>query len=149
MRAVIQRVREAKVRVDDETVGEIGRGLLVLVSAGQGDTSQDADWLLHKITHQRIFPDADDKMNLSVQDIGGSLLLVSQFTLHGDCRKGHRPSFGAAMAPADAEVFFADFVEKARFTGVPIETGRFGANMQVELINDGPVTTLLDSKKAF
>ena len=149
MRAVIQRVTEARVRIDGETVGEIGRGLLVLVSAGKGDDENDAQWLAHKIVHQRIFPDADDKMNLSVEDIGGSLLLVSQFTLHGDCRKGHRPSFGAAMHPDEAETFFADFVEKTRGYGLPVETGRFGANMQVELVNDGPVTTLLDSKKAF
>jgi D-tyrosyl-tRNA(Tyr) deacylase len=148
MRAVVQRVTRAEVRVDDECVGRIAGGLCVLVGVAEGDTEEDARALADKVVHLRVFEDAAGKMNLDLQQTGGSLLCVSQFTLLGDVRKGRRPSFGDAMAPEPAAVLFERFCERCRAT-VPVETGRFRATMAVELVNDGPVTLLLDSKGAF
>ena len=149
MRAIIQRVKEARVDVGGETVGRIGQGVLVLLGAGKDDTSSDADYLADKILSLRIFEDADGKMNLSVTNTGGSLLVVSQFTLYGDCRKGRRPSFDKAAPPEIAEALYEEFVTKLRARGARVETGRFRAMMDVHLINWGPVTLMLDSKKEF
>ncbi|GED41285.1 D-tyrosyl-tRNA(Tyr) deacylase [Cobetia marina] len=149
MRALIQRVTQAQVVVENETVGAIAGGLLVLVGVEKGDDEARADKLLHKLLHYRVFGDENDKMNLNVQQAGGSLLLVSQFTLAADTGSGMRPSFSSAAPPAEGERLFAYLVDKARERGeelgVGIETGRFGANMQVSLLNDGPVTFLLES----
>ena len=142
MRAVVQRVRSARVIVGDEVVGAIGRGLLVLLGVAPTDTAAEAQWLADKIVGLRIFADADDKMNLSVADVGGGVLVVSQFTLYGDCRKGRRPSFVGAAPPEIAEPLYEAFVNAVRALGVPTATGRFGAMMQVELVNDGPVTLI-------
>lgn len=149
MRCVVQRVKSASVRVNEETVGKINKGLLVLFGVGDDDNQSDLDWIVDKIIGLRIFEDDEGKMNLSVQDIGGEILLVSQFTLYGDCRKGKRPSFSKAGAPDVAKDLFDQAVEKVREKGIHVETGIFQAEMQVELINDGPVTLLLDSKKEF
>jgi len=149
MRAVVQRVRRAAVRVDGETVGEIGPGLLVLVGAGQRDGEPDVAWLTKKVCGLRIFRDEEGRMNRSLLDTGGELLAVSQFTLYGDCRKGRRPSFSTAMLPEPAEALYERFVAVLREAGVRVATGRFGAMMDVELVNDGPVTLLLDSEKLF
>lgn len=148
MRAVLQRVTRASVKVDDQTVGAIDHGLLVLLGAGEDDGPEDLEWILRKLLSLRIFADESGRMNLSVQDVGGALLVVSQFTLYGDCRRGRRPSFDKAMEPVQAEAIYEEFVSRARQQGVPVETGRFGAMMQVELSNDGPVTLLLDSRRA-
>jgi D-tyrosyl-tRNA(Tyr) deacylase len=137
------------VDVDGEVVGEIGRGLLVLLGAGGPDDDSDLAYVVHKIASLRVFEDDGGKMNLSVEDIGGQVLLVSQFTLYGDCRKGRRPSFVAAMHPDQAEPMVDRVVEGLRKRGLRVETGRFGADMDVHLINDGPVTLLVDSKKEF
>lgn len=150
MRVVVQRVRRARVGVDGETVGSVGPGLLLLVSAGQDDTDEDAVWTAGKILNLRIFADGEGKMNRSVLETGGGVLAVSQFTLHGDARKGNRPSFARAMAPGPAEALFNRFVALLREGGAAeVSTGRFGAMMDVELVNNGPVTILLDSKKEF
>ncbi len=149
MRAVIQRVTHAQVDVDDETVGRIERGLCVLVGVGEDDTEADARWLADKVTRARIFTDAQDKMNLSVQDVGGAVLAVSQFTLLGDLRQGRRPSFARAMEPERARELFDVFCSACRELGVDVSTGRFRAHMEVSLNNTGPVTLLLDSKKLF
>jgi D-aminoacyl-tRNA deacylase len=149
VRAVVQRVSRAEVRVAGESVGRIGRGLLVLLAAGQGDGEGDVDYLVDKAVHLRVFEDDAGKMNLSALDVGGSLLVVSQFTLYGDCRRGRRPSFTAALEPQAAEALVTRFVEQARALGVAVETGRFRAMMEVELVNDGPVTLLLDSTRGF
>jgi D-tyrosyl-tRNA(Tyr) deacylase len=149
MRAIIQRVSRAKVAVSGDTVGEIGPGVLVLLGVGTGDTRSDADYLAEKTIGLRIFEDPDGKMNLSVSDTGGALLVVSQFTLYGDVRRGKRPSFDTAAAPQQARELYEYFVEKIRATGLRCETGRFQETMQVELVNEGPVTILLDSGKAF
>jgi D-tyrosyl-tRNA(Tyr) deacylase len=150
MRIVVQRVSRAAVRVDGQTVGEIGRGLLVLLGIGKTDTEADADYIIGKILALRIFHDDDGKMNRSVTDIAGGVLVVSQFTLHGDVRKGTRPSFSDAMPPADAEKFYHRFMEKLRAaTALKVEEGKFAAMMDVELVNNGPVTILLDSQRAF
>ncbi len=150
MRAVIQRVSEAHVRVDSETVGEIGQGLLVLIAAGHEDTSKDAKLLVDKIANLRIFKDDQDKMNLSLLDIGGEVLGISQFTLFGDSRKGRRPSFVAAMEPGAAEQLYEEVLAGLGEVGVSkVANGRFGADMKVSLVNDGPVTILLDTKKLF
>jgi D-tyrosyl-tRNA(Tyr) deacylase len=149
MRAVIQRVSRAKVAVNGETAGEIGRGFLVLLGVGTGDTRADADYLAEKTIGLRIFEDPDGKMNLSVADAGGALLVVSQFTLYGDVRRGKRPSFDDAAPPQQARELYEYFVEKIRAAGLPCETGRFQEMMQVELVNEGPVTILLDSTKSF
>lgn len=149
MRAVIQRVSHANVTVNGAIAGEIGPGLLVLLGVGAGDTRDDADYLAEKTVGLRIFEDPDGKMNLSVGDVSGAVLVVSQFTLYGDVRRGKRPSFDAAAPPNQARELYEYFVEKVRATGLRCETGRFQEMMQVELINDGPVTILLDSKKTF
>ena len=149
MRAVVQRVSRASVTVDNEVVGSIGHGLMALVATGHGDTDRDIAYIKDKLLHLRIFEDDDGKMNRSVQDVGGSLLLVSQFTLYGDARKGRRPSFVAAMPPGEAEAMFTRFVDAFDNCGVPVATGVFRAMMEVELVNDGPVTILLDSRKEF
>lgn len=149
MRAVVQRVSRAKVTVGDWTTGEIGRGLLVLLGVGQRDTEQDSIYLAEKIAGLRIFEDADGRMNRSVRETGGSLLAVSQFTLYGDVRRGKRPSFDEAASPEPARRLYELFVERIRAAGLRCETGRFQEMMQVELVNEGPVTILLDSTKAF
>jgi D-tyrosyl-tRNA(Tyr) deacylase len=149
MRAVIQRVSRAKVTVNKEIAGEIGPGLLVLLGVGTGDTRTDADYLAEKTIGLRIFEDPAGKMNLSVADIKGALLVVSQFTLYGDVRHGKRPSFVAAAPPQEARELYEYFVEKIRAAGLPCETGRFQEMMEVELVNEGPVTILLDSGKGF
>jgi D-tyrosyl-tRNA(Tyr) deacylase len=149
MRAVVQRVSHAKVTINERISGEIGLGLLVLLGVGSGDTEADAVYLAEKISGLRIFDDSDGKMNLSVQDVGGSVLAVSQFTLYGNVRRGKRPSFDAAAPPTDARRLYEFFVDRIRSTGLNCETGRFQEMMQVELVNEGPVTILLDSRKAF
>lgn len=149
MRAVVQRVSRAKVTVNDWIAGEIGHGLLVLLGVGHDDTEADANYLAEKITGLRIFEDADGKMNRSVLDVGGSVIAVSQFTLYGDVRRGKRPSFDAAAAPVTARGLYDSFVERIRAAGLRCETGRFREMMQVELVNEGPVTILLDSRKEF
>jgi D-aminoacyl-tRNA deacylase len=149
MRAVVQRVSRARVTVNGEIAGEIGPGLLVLLGVGTGDTRADADYLADKTIGLRIFEDAGGKMNLSVVDIGGAVLAVSQFTLYGDVRRGKRPSFDAAAPPQSARELYEYFVEKIRAGGLRCETGRFQEMMQVEVVNEGPVTILLDSAKTF
>jgi D-tyrosyl-tRNA(Tyr) deacylase len=149
MRAVVQRVSRASVTIRGEVVGQIGSGLLVLLGVGQGDTEADAAYLAEKICGLRIFDDEQGKMNRSVQNAGGSVLAVSQFTLYGDARKGKCPSFDAAARPELARQLYELFVERVRAAGLRCETGRFQEMMQVELVNDGPVTILLDSGKAF
>jgi len=149
MRAVVQRVSRAKVTVDGWTSGEIGHGLLVLLGVSREDTEADAAYLAGKVAGLRIFEDAERKMNRSVQDVGGSVLAVSQFTLYGDVRRGKRPSFDAAAPPEPARRLFEFFVQRIQALGLPCETGRFQEMMQVELVNEGPVTILLDSKKGF
>jgi D-tyrosyl-tRNA(Tyr) deacylase len=147
MRAVIQRVSRAQVRVDVKTSGVIGPGLLILLGVGQGDTLREADYLLDKIINLRIFEDAGGKMNLSLLETGGQLMVISQFTLYADCRKGRRPSFTDAGPPGDAQKLYDYFVGSARQRGLQVATGVFQALMEVELINSGPVTILLDSSK--
>lgn len=149
MRAVVQRVRHASVRVDEEIVGAIGHGLLVLLGVDVNDGNSDADYLADKIIGLRIFNDDDGKFNRSLEDVGGAVLLVSQFTLHGDCRKGRRPSFIAAARPEQAIPLYERVGSLLRDKGVDVANGIFGAHMEVELLNDGPVTLLLDSGKAF
>jgi D-tyrosyl-tRNA(Tyr) deacylase len=149
MRAVVQRVSRAKVTINEWVSGEIGLGLLVLLGVGQEDTEHDATFLAEKIVGLRIFEDSDGKMNRSVQDVSGSMLVVSQFTLYGDVRRGKRPSFDAAASPGEARRLYEFFVDRVRAAGLRCETGRFQEMMQVELVNDGPVTILLDSAKAF
>ena len=149
MRAVIQRVTRANVTIDGETVGEIGNGLVVLLGIARDDTKQDADYLAPKIIALRIFDDAEGRMNVSVKDIDGGLLVVSQFTLYGDVRRGLRPSWSDAAPPEIAEPLYDYFVESSRKLLGRVETGSFRKMMQVELVNDGPVTILLDSRRAF
>jgi D-aminoacyl-tRNA deacylase len=149
MRAVVQRVSRAKVTVNEQISGQIGRGLLVLLGVGQGDTEADADYLAEKIAGLRIFEDAEGKMNRAVGESGGAVLAVSQFTLYGDVRRGKRPSFDGAARPEQGRRLYDHFVEKIRAAGLRCETGQFQEMMQVELVNDGPVTILLDSKKTF
>lgn len=145
MKVVIQRVKEAQVTIDDELVGDISQGLLLLVGVGPDDEQEDLDYAVRKITNMRIFSDDMGKMNLSVQDIKGSILSVSQFTLFAETQKGNRPAFTGAAKPDKAEKMYLDFNEAlAQF--VPVETGVFGADMQVSLVNDGPVTIILDTK---
>lgn len=145
MRAVLQRVGRASVTVAGEVVGAVDAGWLVLLGVAPGDTPADADWLADKVANLRAFVDADGKMNLSVQDVGGGVLAVSQFTLYGDCRKGRRPSFTGAAPPATAEPLYERFVTALKALGVPTQTGRFGADMRVELVNDGPVTFVIET----
>ena len=146
MRLLIQRVSSAKVEVDGRTVGAIGSGALVLFGATHGDTPQDGTYLASKLVHLRMFQDEQQKMNRSLLDIRGEVLIVSQFTLYADCSEGRRPSFTPAAPPALAESLYGHFVEEVRKAGMPIATGIFGAYMQVSLVNDGPVTFLIDSK---
>ncbi len=149
MRAVVQRVAEAWVEVDRKVVAKIGRGLLVLLGVGANDEDADARYLANKVAHLRVFEDEEGKLNRSVLETGGSVLVVSNFTLYGDCRKGRRPSFTDAAPPDLAEHLFQRFCDYLAAEGVPIQTGIFQAHMHVGLVNDGPVTLLLDSKKAF
>jgi D-aminoacyl-tRNA deacylase len=149
MRAVVQRVSRAKVMVGDEVTGKIERGLLVLLGISRGDTEKAADYVADKIVGLRIFEDNRGKMNLDVAAIGGAVLVVSQFTLYGDVRRGKRPSFDAAASPERARQVYEYFVECIRTAGLPCHTGRFQEKMRVELVNDGPVTILLDSEKEF
>lgn len=149
MRAVVQRVSRAKVTISAEITGEIGPGLLVLLGVGSEDTQADADYLVDKIVGLRIFEDQGGKMNLSVSEAKGALLVVSQFTLYGDVRRGKRPSFDAAAPPQTARELYEYFVAQVRAKGLRCETGRFQEMMQVELVNEGPVTILLDSTKLF
>jgi len=145
MRAVLQRVRRAKVTVGEDVTGEIGVGWLVLLGVAPDDTRKEADWLADKVANLRAFADAAGKMNLSMQDVGGAVLVVSQFTLYGDCRKGRRPSFIGAAPPQLAEPLYEAFVISLKALGVRVATGRFAADMQVELVNDGPVTFVLET----
>ncbi len=149
MRAVLQRARRACVRVDTQIVGEIESGLLVFLGVGRADTTKEADFLAEKISRLRMFQDTEGKMNLSLLDTGGAMLVVSQFTLHGDCRKGRRPGFAAAAPPEQAELLYERFIDRVGELGVSVATGRFGAMMEVEIVNDGPVTLLLDTAGAF
>jgi D-tyrosyl-tRNA(Tyr) deacylase len=149
MRAVVQRVSRARVRVEDQIAGEIGLGLLVLLGVGHADTESDAAYLAEKIAGLRIFEDSDGKMNRSLVEVGGSVLAVSQFTLYGDVRRGKRPSFDDAAPPEQARRLYDIFVERIRAAGLRCDTGRFQEMMQVELVNEGPVTILLDSAKSF
>ena len=149
MRAVVQRVKEAKVVVDGKTVGEIGRGLLVLLGVEQTDEEKDAEYLVSKIIHLRIFKDSEQKFNLSLVDVKGEMLVVSQFTLLGDCRKGRRPSFTDAALPEKAKELYEYFISSVAKNNIPVASGEFQAMMDVHLLNDGPVTMLLDSKRRF
>ena len=145
MRAVVQRVKESSVKADDQIIGRIGRGVLVLLGVAQGDRLADAEYLANKITNLRIFEDENGKMNRSLLETGGEMLVVSQFTLLGDCRKGRRPSFVGAAEPAQATELYEHFIERVGSLGISVETGRFRALMEVALINDGPVTLILES----
>ena len=145
MRAVVQRVSEAQVSIGGTAVGAIGRGLLILLGVGHGDTEAEAERLWSKISRLRVFEDADGKTNLALSDVGGSVLVVSQFTLFANCKKGNRPSFTEAGAPDEANRLYTWFVERARRDAARVETGRFGADMQVNLVNDGPFTLWLDT----
>lgn len=149
MRAVIQRVREAAVSVADEPRGRIGAGLLILLAAAEGDTETDAEFMARKLAELRIFEDEAGKMNRSVEEVGGAILVVSQFTLYGDCRTGRRPSFTRALAPGPAAALVENVCRRLRARGLPVETGEFGAAMDVALVNHGPVTLLLDSRAAL
>ena len=151
MRAVIQRVRKAKVIVNNKTVSEIGKGLLVFLGIGKEDNEKDFEYISRKLTGLRIFEDENSKFNLSLTDINGEILIVSQFTLYGDCRKGRRPSFDQAETVENSLIIYNNFLKyfKKNYSNIPIKEGVFQAHMEVELINDGPVTFLLDSKKIF
>lgn len=145
MRAVVQRVSRASVSVDGQVKGEIGPGLMVLLAAAHEDGPEQIKWMAAKITGLRIFPDDQGKMNLGLKEVGGAMLIVSQFTLYGDCRKGKRPSFTGSARPEEAEKAYEAFTEAVRDLGIPVQTGVFGAMMDVELVNDGPVTVIVDS----
>jgi len=149
MRAVIQRVSRAQVRVEGQITGEIGKGLLVLLGIGKGDSNKEADDLLEKMIHLRIFEDTQGKMNLSLLDVAGDLMVISQFTLYADCRKGRRPSFTDASPPEEAKVLYDYFISRAKSQGMKVAAGIFQALMEVELVNLGPVTILLDSSRDF
>ena len=146
MRAVVQRVSEGSVRVEGEVTGAIETGLMVLIGVGRGDTDKEARYLADKISGLRIFEDEAGKMNRSLEDVGGSMLVVSQFTLYGDCSKGRRPSFIDAAPPQEADALYTAFIEAVRFKGIPVKTGRFQTHMKVSLTNDGPVTLIVESK---
>ncbi len=146
MRAVLQRVLQASVEVDGQTTGQIKRGLLVFLGVGKGDTEGDVDWMAEKIAGLRVFPDKADRMNLSVVDVGGAILLISQFTLYGNCRKGKRPSFDAAAEPETAKRLYGYAIERLGEKGVDVQTGIFAASMRIECVNDGPVTLIIDSR---
>jgi len=145
MRAVCQRVSRATVSVNDKVVGSIGPGLLVLLAAARDDDAEQVRWMVEKVPGLRIFPDTEGKMNLSLTEVGGEILVVSQFTLYGDCRKGKRPSYSDAAAPAEAKVLYRAFIDALKAREISVQEGMFGAMMQVELVNDGPVTLILDS----
>lgn len=147
MRAVIQRVSHAAVRVDGKTLGKIGPGMVIFIAIKKNDTLSDAQILAEKLLHLRIFSDEEKKMNLSLMDVSGEILCISQFTLYGDCRKGRRPSYIRAARPDEARERFEEFLNFLQSSGVRVETGRFQAMMDVELVNDGPVTLLIDSEK--
>lgn len=149
MRAVVQRVAEAAVRVEGRPAGAIGAGLLVLLGVGRGDGEKDADELADKVVHLRVFPDEDGRMNRSVRETGGAVLVVPQFTLYGDCRKGRRPSYVEAAPPEEADRLFRYFTERVRASGLQVAEGVFRADMDVSLVNRGPVTLLLDSRRLF
>lgn len=149
MRAVVQRVSEAAVRVEGQVVAAIGPGLMVLLGVGRGDGEKDADDLADKVAHLRVFPDEEGKMNRSVAEAGGAVLVVPQFTLYGDCRKGRRPSYVEAAPPEEADGLFRYFAERVRATGLTVAEGVFRAAMDVSLVNRGPVTLLLDSRRLF
>lgn len=149
MRAVVQRVSEGSVSVEGRVVGRVGRGLVVLLGVGAGDTEKDAELLAEKVVNLRLFPDEAGIMNRSVLDVGGGLLVVSQFTLYGDARRGRRPSYVAAAAPEEANRLYEHFVARVRPSGLPVATGIFRAMMDVSLVNQGPVTLLLDSRRQF
>lgn len=149
MRAVVQRVSSSKVTVDGETYGKIDLGLNVLIGVEDGDTEKDLDYIFDKVVNLRIFEDENEKLNLSVKDVEGEILAISQFTLAADCRKGRRPSFSNAARPEAANILYEKFVDKVREEGIKIETGKFQSHMVVDIVNDGPVTILLDSKKVF
>lgn len=147
MRAVVQRVTSADVKIDGEVKGKIDNGFMVLLGVGNGDTEEDMKYIADKIINLRVFSDEHDKMNLSLADVGGSMLVISQFTLYGDCSHGRRPYFGDAMEPVGANKMYENFVAYVRDKGIHTETGEFGADMKVSLTNDGPVTIILESKK--
>lgn len=149
MRAVVQRVTQGKVSVEGQGIGEIEKGLVVLLGVGKEDTDKDIEYLADKIINLRVFEDENDKMNLSLREVGGALLVVSQFTLYGDCRKGKRPSYDKAARPEIAEDLYKRFVAYCKTFDIKVETGKFQAMMMVEIHNDGPVTLLLDSRKEF
>lgn len=149
MRAIVQRVTKASVSVDNNIIGSIGEGLLIFLGIGKEDDDKDLEYLVDKVLGLRIFQDEDDKMNLSLLDIDGELLIISQFTLYGDVRRGKRPSFIASGNPEIAEKIYLEFIDKCMETGVKTEKGVFGADMNISLINQGPVTIMLDSKKLF
>ena len=146
MRLVIQRVLESSVKVEGREVGRIGKGFMVLCGVEDGDTAEDVRYCVDKTVNLRVFEDENDKMNRSLADVGGGLLIVSQFTLYGDCRKGNRPSFTGAARPETAIPLYEAFIARCRESGLPVETGEFGADMKVELLNDGPVTLWMDTK---
>lgn len=149
MRGVVQRVSRAEVRVDGQSVGRIAAGIVLLLGIHRDDSLADASYIINKTVELRIFPDESGKMNRTLKEMGGELLIVSQFTLYGDCRRGRRPSFTEAMEPGQAQVFYDEILGLARQTGIRVASGEFQAMMDVELINDGPVTILLDSQKRF
>ena len=149
MRAVVQRVLKSSVMVDGKIVGAIDKGFNVLIGIGKEDTIEDLKYIKDKVLNLRVFSDENDKMNLSLKDVDGELLLISQFTLYGDCRKGRRPNFMSALGGEEAKNLFAQFVSMCREEGIKVETGIFGADMKVDILNDGPVTILLESDRTF
>lgn len=149
MRAVVQRVKSSKVTVDGEVIGSVNRGFNVLLGISKDDTIEDVDYIKDKIVNLRVFEDEDNKMNKSLLDIQGELLVISQFTLYGDCRKGRRPNFMEAMKGSEAEKLYETFLEEIKKSGLRVQCGKFGADMTVDIVNDGPVTILLDSSRNF
>lgn len=149
MRAVVQRVKKSDVKVDGKVVGEIQKGFNVLVGISKDDTIEDLKYIRDKIINLRVFEDENEKMNLSLKEVGGELLVISQFTLYGDCRKGRRPNFMDALAGEEAKGFYLKFLEMLKEENIKVEAGIFGANMEVNIVNDGPVTLMLDSKRNF